>query len=316
MCACVRSLKYYGAKLVPGATLADHSDAFRGAFVDAFPMATFGQCWPHLIIKFREGEYVTTKWSHFESAKEHLRAIHLAGSSPMKELVIKECGLVWDKWGKQMDTFWNSNCVAPWDCWSIGDFGCMLCTPNQNVHETWHKQLSLSRIPGTFRSSTEHLFATALPDLIKLDGVMSPRVLTFDVPTIPKGIMEKALWYIEHQQTHVTIKKASDGSFVYYFLARDNRGGVKKLTKRMIEIYEGALEGKKRHNVDLESLLDVTMSMHKVCDPIEPYVIPQSARATRATSTARRARASSTQASARTSSASTTSSSSTTCATS
>ena len=272
---CVCSLKYYGVQLAPGATMADHSDAFRGAFVDAFPMATFGQCWPHLIRKFREGEYITKTWRHFEDAEEHLQAIHLAGSPPMKDLLIKECGLVWDKWGKQMDKFWNSNCVAPWDCWSIGDFGCKLCTPNQNVHETWHNQLKRSRIPNTFRCSTEHLFATAMPDLIKLDGALGPSVLNFDVPTIPRGIMEKALWYVEHQATHVHIKDAGDRGYVYYFLSRDNRGDVKKLTKRMVQVYEDALEGKKDSKVDLESLLDVTMSMHMVCEPDEAYGVPQ-----------------------------------------
>ena len=202
----ITSTKYFGARLQPGATMSDHSDAFRKALGKSFPNGTFGQCWPHLKTKFTKGEYVSTTWAHFEDVSHHLDVIHLAGSTPMKELLIHEIGLVWDRWGTHMRTFWNSYCVDPWDCWSIGDFACMLCTPNQNVQESWHKHLKTKRIPALFRASTERVFKEGLPQLIELDGINSPTVLPFKVPVIPEGMMKKALWYVTNQETHILLE--------------------------------------------------------------------------------------------------------------
>ena len=260
--------------------MSDHSEGFRQAFQEAFVGSPFGQCWPHIIRKFVEGEYVqagaSSKWIHFEDAQEDMRAIHLAGSTGMKELLIRECGKVWDKWGQQMRPFWNSYCVDPWDCWSIGDFGCMLCTPSQQAQESWHKFLMRSRIPGTFRASTEYVFAEALPQLVELDGVLSPKVLGFDVPAIPKQMMEKALWYVQHQTTHIQVVKSEDGSFAYYFLAKDNRGKYPKLTTRLIDMYEAALNGNKDPRIKShETLLDVCLSLHKVVEADEAYGVPE-----------------------------------------
>ena len=270
------SHKYYGKVLEPGATMSDHSAGFRAALKKSFPNAPFGQCWPHIIRKFEEGEYMKKTDSHFEVAKEHLRTIHLAGTTDMKELLIRETGKVWDTWrGKPMNTFWDSNCVEPWDCWSIGDFDCMLCTPSQNTQESWHKQLAASRIPTAFRSSTEHLFANALPDLVLLDGILNPKVLPFHVPCIPEGMMKKALWYVENQRTHVRIKKTADGEYVYYFLARDNDIGMSLLTATTIRTFENAMQGMMTKNVALPVLLDVCSGVHMVCQPNEDYGVPE-----------------------------------------
>ena len=102
-----------------------------------------------------------------------------------------------------MAKFWNSYCVKPWDCWSTGPLMVRLCTPSQNTHESWHKQILQSKIPGMFKGSTEHVFAEALPQLIEMDAVCMPSTLQFDVPAIPKGMMQKALWYVEHVDTHI-----------------------------------------------------------------------------------------------------------------
>ena len=52
-------------------------------------------------------------------------------------------GELWDKWGEMMDRFWTSYCAvgSGWDCWSIGLFDCVLCTPSQQAQESWHKQI-------------------------------------------------------------------------------------------------------------------------------------------------------------------------------
>ena len=43
--------------------------------------------------------------------------------------------------GKQMNKFWDSNMTDPWDCWSICDFDLPLCTPSNQVQESWHNQI-------------------------------------------------------------------------------------------------------------------------------------------------------------------------------
>ena len=272
----ITSTKYFGSRLQPGATMSDHSDAFRKALGKSFPNGTFGQCWPHLKTKFTKGEYVSTTWAHFEDVSHHLDVIHLAGSTPMKELLIHEIGLVWDRWGTHMRTFWNSYCVDPWDCWSIGDFACMLCTPNQNVQESWHKHLKTKRIPALFRASTERVFKEGLPQLIELDGINSPTVLPFKVAVIPEGMMKKALWYVTNQETHILSKKVG-GDILFFFLRQDNPAKIKKITKGLVEQYEAALwDGKKDSRIkSTDTLIDICMSFHVVCEPREEYGVPE-----------------------------------------
>ena len=118
--------KYFGVKLIPGAGTSDHAPALRKAIEEKWPGIEYGQCYPHLIRKYGEGEFFkgtgTTKaWEHFEDAKGMIRDIHLAETTGMKYLIIHEVGKIWDKWGHQMDAFWDSNLTNPWDCWSICD---------------------------------------------------------------------------------------------------------------------------------------------------------------------------------------------------
>ena len=94
------------------------------------------------------------------------------------------CVQVWDTWGKQMDKFWNSYCINGWDNWSLGCFRYVpLCTPSQNTQESWHKQILQSRIPGMFKGSTEHCLAVAMPQLVRIDGIQIPDILSFEVRT-------------------------------------------------------------------------------------------------------------------------------------
>ena len=53
-----------------------------------------------------------------------------------------------------MNVFWDSNCVAPWDCWSICYLECMLATPSNQTPEAWHRDLLRKKIPGMFKAST------------------------------------------------------------------------------------------------------------------------------------------------------------------
>lgn len=102
--------------------MSDHSSGFRKAFTTAFPSVQFGQCWPHIIRKWKEGEYASKQWEHFDLVTEHLHSIHMAATAKMRDLLMKTYGEIWDSWnqGKTMRTFWNSYCVDGWDNWSYG----------------------------------------------------------------------------------------------------------------------------------------------------------------------------------------------------
>ena len=89
-----------------------------------------------------------------------------------------------------MKKFWNSYCVEPWNNWSM-TYDTMLCMPNNNPQEAWHRNLLRSKIPGMFRGSTEHVFSVALPQLIQLEGLLRPDMLTFHVPLIYPEMMAK-----------------------------------------------------------------------------------------------------------------------------
>ena len=274
----VTTLKYFNGKLVPGACMSDHCVSFRNAYDKAWPGTAFGTCWPHIIRKWCEGEYASKKWEHFDEVKDQLRRIHLGGHTPpMRDLLMAEYGELWDKWGNQMNVFWTSYCQGGWDCWSVGLFACMLCTPSQQAQESWHKQLLLSKIPGMMRGSTEHLFASTLPQLIEMDAIQIPTELVFHVPAVPKGMIDKALWYVDHRETHVYIFDVVDGNGAkgYYFLRKDHATGYKKITNRLLEMYGAAMAGDwDRRLQDVEHLGDVCTSLHTVLDQDEEYPVP------------------------------------------
>jgi hypothetical protein len=229
------STQYFGRMLEPSATMSDHSAAFRNAFESRFPDAPFGQCWPHIARKWRNGEFVTTKWKHHGEVGGHLLSIHLGATDQMAQLLLIECGNEWDSYGdKKMNSFWDMYCIRGWDCWSVGQFDGPLCTPSQQAQESWHKQLMESKIPGLFRASTENLVAETLPQLVEIDAIQIPSRLCFHVPAIPKPIMEKALWYVEHQKTHVRATRTADGNIAYFFLRKDNDLELTQLNNRYL----------------------------------------------------------------------------------
>ena len=135
----------------------------------------------------------------------------------MRDLLTQGFGELWDRWGKHMNTFWNSYVIDGWDNWTLGLFEARLCTPSQQAQESWHKLLLNSRIPDMFKGSTEHVFKESLPQLILMDGLALPNTLRFSVPAIPKGMMQKALWYVEHQATHVRAARDAQAGVGFYF---------------------------------------------------------------------------------------------------
>ena len=199
-----------------------HQRLFQtGAFYKYFPDGVFAQCYPHIKRKYGEGEYTSKKWVHFDEAGEDIKGIHLAGTPEMKTLITRVVGVSWDSWGPQMNVFWDSNCVAPWDCWSICDLECMLATPSNQTPEAWHRDLMRKKIPGMFKASTSFVVNKMLPQLALMDGLSIPNILNFEVTMVPTPMMEKALWYVEHQDTHIKITKDRNGTFIDYILAKE-----------------------------------------------------------------------------------------------
>jgi hypothetical protein len=268
----VLAVQVFGQEMKPGACVSDHCDAYRNAFKIGFPNAELLQCWPHISRKFQEGEYVSTTWEHFDEAKGDLYALHLARSPEMWELLVAECGKRWDKWGGgKMNTFWNSNCIAPWSNWYMGRADVVFCTPSQNAQESWHRDILRSKIPGMFRGSTETVFMVALPQLIIMDGILMPTVLPFSVPAIPKAMLVKALYYINNQETHVRIfQEERADQYSYYVLKKDNEYGAKNITSKLIELFEAARGGVKDTRIkDHATLLAVCDALHVVGPPAD-----------------------------------------------
>ena len=77
-------------------------------------------------------------------------------------------------------------------------------------------------------------------------------------------MMQKALWYVEHQATHVHVKKLDDGAFIYYFLRKDH-DAADAISKTLVQAYEDTMCGKwPKRAACLDGLLDLTQCLHRV----------------------------------------------------
>ena len=80
---------------------------------------------------------------------------------------------------------------------------------------------------------------------------------------MPKGVLEKALWYVQHRTSHIQIAKETDGSFIYYVLRKDNDVGLKKIGNIALQQYVDACNGKQAsHLKKFEQFAHVCLSMH------------------------------------------------------
>ena len=78
-----------------------------------------------------------------------------------------------------------------------------------------------------------------------------PTRLPFHVPASPRGMLEKAKWYVENEETHIMKvfdyehPEYSDDTPVYkwYVLRKDNADKIKKLTDHLVETYEVIVHG-------------------------------------------------------------------------
>ena len=119
------------------------------------------------------------------------------------------------------------------------------------------------------------LFEVGLPALIEMDAILLPTKLNFAVPAIPTGVMKKALWYIEHQATHILQTRNNDGEKIWYVMRKDNESGYKKIETHLIQMFEAAMQGTMDRRVkDVDHLLDVCRLFHIVESPDAMYFPP------------------------------------------
>ena len=84
--------------------------------------------------------------------------------------------------------------------------------------------------------------------------LMMPTRLPFHVPALPRGMLEKARWYVEHKETHIMKMydyehpEYSDEKPMYkwFVLRKDNADKIKKLTDNLIDTYELIVHGVSR----------------------------------------------------------------------
>ena len=170
-----------------------------------------------------------------------------------------------DKWNVR--TLWNEYMTPPWNNWSIGLFDCMFTTPSQQAHESWHKQIMQSRIPGKFKGSTEQVFKVAIPELVKMDGILIPDKLLFSVPNIPLPMLKKAFWYLTRKESHLHVKtgKHDDGSPWPKFYMLSSKSKWAKITPLIVVRFEQLMDGKKPRDFGkLEQYMELVTAVHLV----------------------------------------------------
>ena len=70
--------------------------------------------------------------------------------------------------------------------------------------------------------------------------------LMLQIPAVPRKMLEKALWYIDHQDTHIWITKKSAGNYFYYFLRQQHQLAIKKIGKMAVMNFIEACNGNKK----------------------------------------------------------------------
>ena len=87
----------------------------------------------------------------------------------------------------------------------------------------------------------------------------------WQVPAVPRTILEKGKWYVDHQSTHIWMERDGKGSFIWYFLVKDNKAKLKKIGKMSLAAYKDCLKGKMPSGVkSYEQLVNTCFSMHYV----------------------------------------------------
>ena len=121
------------------------------------------------------------------------------------------------------------------------------------------------------------LISESIPQLIEMDAINIPSVLCFHVPAVPKKMMLKALWYVDHQKTHIRSCKTKDkeNPFEYFILKKDHKTGCNKITKRILSMYLKAVTNEEDDRLkDVEHLEAICASVG-VCASSSEWGVPE-----------------------------------------
>ena len=115
----------------------------------------------------------------------------------------------------------------------------------------------------------------ALPQLIGMGALRLPSTLEFGVPAIPKGMMQKALWYVEHVDTHIRAfeidRPDMPDPVVCYYVLRKDSNDVARITNTLIQMFEDAWRGK-RHKCSPASARPCTLCSLR-CPRVGPLCV-------------------------------------------
>ena len=107
-----------------------------------------------------------------------------------------------------------------------------------------------------------------------MDGLLKPTTIPFEVPAIPKRMLENARWYIDHQATHVYAFRDNQGNPAFLLLSKSAANGATQINQRLRQMFHKALCGEKDGRIkDLDTLIGTCQSMHMVCAPADGYEV-------------------------------------------
>lgn len=94
------------------------------------------------------------------------------------------------------------------------------------------------------------------------------------MPSIPKAMLQKALWYINNQEKRVRKEIDEEGQNVWYILSKSSPIKFTSVTNHLLRIYQKACRGEKDKSIKtLDYLFDVCSSLHTVTQPVEGYKV-------------------------------------------
>ena len=82
------------------------------------------------------------------------------------------------------------------------------------------------------------------------------------MPTIPKAMLQKALWYINNQEKRVRKEIDEEGQNVWYILSQSSPIEFTYVTNHLLRIYQKACRGEKDKTI---TTLDYLLTCARHC---------------------------------------------------
>ena len=185
-------------------------------------------------VSYTKGRLIPKSNPYYGEIYYYLRAIHLAHSTEMMNLLITLTVSLFEEWeengedqpGKYTTVqLREQHLTRPWAAFSIGTFDGMtagfldlpLIIPSQQCQESWHKKLM--RLCGDqLRVGTAKVLDHTLRRILLMDTAGIPKQLNFTPRHLSKAMLKKALRYLDEDTTR--IKQYSVVTYVLRFKSR------------------------------------------------------------------------------------------------